>query len=94
MMMNKRTCAALLKTGVGLPLFQLASTISSRDLPSRSVPAICLFMLSTYARWCLPVQPCRKHDQDSIRRRCGQQAIRGQWTRACCALAIYCWSLV
>jgi hypothetical protein len=40
------TCAALLNTGVGLPLFQDASTISSRDLPSRSVPAICLFMLS------------------------------------------------
>jgi hypothetical protein len=53
---NTRTCAALLNTGVGAPPFQLAMTTSSRVLPSRGVPTICLFMLSTYARWCLPAR--------------------------------------
>ena len=44
------TCAALLNTGVGLPPFQEARTTSSRLLPSRGVPAICLFMLSAGRR--------------------------------------------
>jgi hypothetical protein len=42
------TCAALLNTGVGAPLFHDANTISSRLFFSRSVPAICLFMLSDF----------------------------------------------
>lgn len=38
--------AALLKAGVGLPLFQEPTTISSRLLLSHSVPAICFSRLS------------------------------------------------
>lgn len=41
------TCAALLNTGVGLPLFQLDTTISSNVLLSSSLPEMALFILST-----------------------------------------------